>query len=211
MTTDRREQVLRLYHLALTREGHDRDAFLDEACADDPTLRHQVEALLINEPPDHFLDLPEAGLDVPASGMAAGELIGRQMGPYRLETLLGCGGMGEVYRPIDTALGREVAIKVLPAAFAFDSERRVRLEREARTLATLNHPHIAAIYGLEDADGVPALVLELVAGETLAERLARTKATRRWATSATSERSPCTPTWCSTRSCRGSAGWEATR
>ena len=80
--------------------------------------------------------------------------------------------MGEVYRAHDETLGREVAIKVLPPAFTADPERRARFEREARMLATLNHPHIGAIYGVEEADGVRGLVLELVEGETLAERIA---------------------------------------
>ena len=80
--------------------------------------------------------------------------------------------MGEVYRAHDETLGREVAIKVLSSAFTADAERRTRFEREARMLATLNHPHIGAIYGVEEADGVRGLVLELVEGETLAERLA---------------------------------------
>ena len=100
------------------------------------------------------------------------ELIGREIGAYRILSLLGAGGMGEVYRARDTKLGRDVAIKTLPSTFTSDAERRARFEREARVLATLNHPHIGAIYGLEDADGVQALVLELVEGETLAERLA---------------------------------------
>jgi serine/threonine protein kinase len=81
--------------------------------------------------------------------------------------------MGEVYRARDTRLGREVAIKILPSAFTEDADRLARFEREARTLAALNHPHIAAIYGVEQAEGVPALVLELVQGETLADRLRR--------------------------------------
>ena len=81
--------------------------------------------------------------------------------------------MGEVYRARDTRLGRDVAIKVLPAAFTSDPDRLARFEREARTLAALNHPHIAAIYGIEEAKGVRALVLELVEGETLANRIAR--------------------------------------
>ena len=82
------------------------------------------------------------------------------------------GGMGEVYRAHDDTLGREVAIKVLPPAFTADPERRARFEREARMLATLNHPHIGAIYGVEEAEGVRGLVLELVEGETLADRIA---------------------------------------
>jgi len=100
-------------------------------------------------------------------------LTGRRLGVYQLEALLGAGGMGEVYRARDTKLGRAVAIKVLPHLFITDRERRARFEREARLLASLNHPHIGAIYGFEEADGVPALVLELVEGETLADRLQR--------------------------------------
>jgi serine/threonine protein kinase len=96
---------------------------------------------------------------------------GARLGPYEIIGTLGAGGMGEVYRARDTRLQRDVAIKVLPDLFATDPERLARLEREAQVLASLNHPHIAAIYGLEEAGGVRALVLELVEGETLAERI----------------------------------------
>jgi serine/threonine-protein kinase len=96
---------------------------------------------------------------------------GRRLGPYEILALLGAGGMGEVYRARDTKLGRDVALKVLPEAFAKDPERMARFRREAQVLATLNHPHIASIYGLEDSGGVRALVMELVEGPTLAERL----------------------------------------
>ncbi len=101
------------------------------------------------------------------------ELIGTQIGVYRIDSLLGAGGMGEVYRARDTKLGRDVAVKILPPAFASDPDRLKRFEREARMLASLNHPHIGAIYGLEDAGDVHALVLELVDGETLAGRIDR--------------------------------------
>ena len=97
----------------------------------------------------------------------------RQIGIYELGPLLGSGGMGEVYRARDTKLGREVAIKILPAHFVSDPDRRARLEREARLLAKLNHPHIGAIYGLDDSGNVLALVLELIEGDTLADRVAR--------------------------------------
>jgi TolB-like protein/Tfp pilus assembly protein PilF len=100
-------------------------------------------------------------------------MIGRQLGPYTIIAPLGAGGMGEVYRARDNRLDRDVAIKTLAAHVTADPERRSRFAREARTLATLNHPHIGAIYGLEEADGVTALVLELVEGPTLADRLAR--------------------------------------
>ena len=100
-------------------------------------------------------------------------MIERQIGPYTIVAPLGAGGMGEVYRARDSKLGRDVAIKILPSHFTADPERRARFAREARTLATLNHPHIGAIYGLEESDGITALVLELVEGPTLADRLGR--------------------------------------
>jgi serine/threonine protein kinase len=98
-------------------------------------------------------------------------VIGQRLGPYEIVSLIGSGGMGEVYRARDTVLHREVAIKTLPEAFVADPERVARFEREARLLAALNHPHIAAIYGFEHREGIHALVLELVDGETLSARL----------------------------------------
>jgi eukaryotic-like serine/threonine-protein kinase len=98
-------------------------------------------------------------------------LPGTRLGPYEVLSAIGAGGMGEVYRARDTKLEREVAIKVLPANFVNDPERLARFQREARMLAALNHPGIATIYGLEQADGVTCLVMELVPGENLAERL----------------------------------------
>ena len=119
-------------------------------------------------------------MNVPAAALAGSgvleqptnRLVGQRFGSYTIRALLGVGGMGEVYRAHDETLGREVAIKVLPLAFTAAPERRARFEREARTLATLNHPHIGAIYGVEEASGVRGLVLELVEGETLADRIA---------------------------------------
>src|SRR5262249_35180293 len=98
---------------------------------------------------------------------------GIRLGPYEIGALLGVGGMGEVYRARDTRLDRTVAIKVLPELFVSDPERVTRFQREAKTLAALNHPHIGGIYGLEDAGGLHALVLELVEGPTLADRIAQ--------------------------------------
>ncbi len=98
---------------------------------------------------------------------------GHRLGIYEVQGLLGAGGMGEVYRARDMRLNREVALKVLPEAVAFDAERLARFKREAQVLASLNHPNIAAIYGLEETDACQALVLELVEGPTLAERLSR--------------------------------------
>ena len=98
---------------------------------------------------------------------------GTRLGAYEILSLLGAGGMGQVYRARDTKLNRDVAIKVLPDSLANDSERLARFSREAQVLASLNHPNIAHIHGLEDSTGVPALVLELVEGPTLADRIAR--------------------------------------
>src|SRR5262245_4319007 len=98
---------------------------------------------------------------------------GTRLGAYEILSLVGAGGMGEVYRARATNLNRDVAIKVLPDVFAQDAERLARFEREAKTLAALNHPNIAHVYGLEQADGVRGLVMELVEGPTLADRIAQ--------------------------------------
>ena len=98
---------------------------------------------------------------------------GTRLGPYEIVAGLGAGGMGEVFHARDTKLNRDVAIKVLPDVFASDTERLARFNREAQTLAALNHPHIAQIYGLEESSGVRALVMELVEGEDLSQRIAR--------------------------------------
>jgi serine/threonine protein kinase len=98
---------------------------------------------------------------------------GTRLGAYDVVALLGTGGMGEVYRARDTRLKRDVALKILPASFATDPDRLARFQREAEVLASLDHPHIGAIYGIEESDGTRALVLQLVDGDTLAGRLAR--------------------------------------
>jgi len=100
-------------------------------------------------------------------------LSGQRVGGYHVQERIGAGGMGEVYRARDTRLGRDVAIKILPSAFTSDPERLARFEREARMLAALSHPNIATIHGFEEGSGTPALVMELVTGETLAERIGR--------------------------------------
>src|SRR4051812_34824274 len=103
-------------------------------------------------------------------------LAGARLGPYEVIAALGAGGMGEVYRARDSKLNRDVAIKVLPDHFANDPERLARFTREAQTLASLNHPNIAHIHGLEESGGVRALVMELVEGPTLEELIARVNA-----------------------------------
>ena len=98
-------------------------------------------------------------------------MIAQTIAHYRVQVKIGAGGMGEVYRATDSRLGRDVALKVLPEAFARDAERMARFEREAKVLASLNHPNIASIYGLEESNGVRALVMELVEGPTLGDRI----------------------------------------
>ena len=97
---------------------------------------------------------------------------GTRLGPYEITALIGAGGMGEVYRARDTTLNRDVALKILPAEFTTDPERLARFKREAQVLAALDHPNIGAIYGFEDTDGAHALILQLVEGPTLADRIA---------------------------------------
>jgi serine/threonine protein kinase len=160
--------IERLYHEALARPVKDREAFLKEACEGDEALRGEVESLLAHDGDASFLSTPAAAL-----GHALALHIGQTLGSYVVSARLGVGGMGEVYRARDTTLGRDVAIKVLPAVFASDPEHLARFTREARMLAALNHPHIGAIHGVEERDGIRALVLELVEGPTLAERLAK--------------------------------------
>jgi len=177
MDPERWAAVGRLYDAALAQPVERRTAFLAEACAGDEELRREVESLLAQ-------DISAGGvLTGGAVGAAAGlvsdvgrsTLVGRRIGAYQILAPIGAGGMGEVYRARDTRLGREVAIKILPRAFTADADRLTRFEREARVLASLNHPHIAAIYGLEESGPRGrALVLELVEGETLAERISRT-------------------------------------
>ena len=150
---------------ALALAADERPAYLADACGTDRALRLEVESLLASHSLAH--DFLEAPAGTPVS------LVGRRLGGYSVGALLGVGGMGEVYRAHDEQLHRDVAIKILPPLFAHDPGRLARFEHEARMLAALNHPHIGAIYGLENVDGSPALVLELVEGETLADRLAR--------------------------------------
>ena len=148
--------------------------FLDASCAGDAELRREVQSLLDESSlEDGFLegqalDAATRLIDIPTQP----RLTGERFGGYELTASLGAGGMGEVYRARDLKLGREVAIKLLPALLADDVDRIARFRREAQILATLNHPHVAAIYALEEDKGVLGLVLELVEGPTLADRLA---------------------------------------
>ncbi len=169
--SDRWRRVEALCHAALERPVAERGAFLRGACSDDE-IRHEVETLLEREAAaERFLETP-VGAAV-AGVMSTPPLRGSRVGAFEVGPLLGAGGMGEVYRARDVALNRDVALKILPGPFALDPDRLARFKREAQVLASLNHPNIAAIHGFEESDGVQALVLELVEGPTLADRIAR--------------------------------------
>jgi serine/threonine protein kinase/tetratricopeptide (TPR) repeat protein len=193
MTPDARRRIEALYHEALERRADERGTFLEEACAGDHALRREVESLLreratgdgvpatVAAGPLSSFGGVETEPDAPhpqGEGGNAPSIPGSRLGAYRIDSLLGKGGMGEVYRARDTRLGRDVAVKMLPRAFTNDPEWLARFEREARLLAALNHPNIAILHGLEERDGVRALVMELVEGETLAERIAGAQGAR---------------------------------
>jgi serine/threonine-protein kinase len=173
MNPDRWRQVADVYESALEREPAARDAFLADACRDDSDLRREVESLLAQEHTPLVVDQEVMAVAaVVLEGVSRLE-PGTAVGPYRVEALIGAGGMGEVYRARDAKLNRDVALKVLPESLTRDPDRLARFTREANVLASLNHPNVAAIYGLEDGGEVHALVLELVDGPTLADRITR--------------------------------------
>jgi serine/threonine protein kinase/Tol biopolymer transport system component len=161
-----------LYHAARERAPGERAAFLTGACGGDDALRDEVTSLLAAD------DAAYSGLKT-AGAWPRASLIGQRLGAYEIVSALGAGGMGEVYRASDTKLNRQVAIKVLPATFAGDRDRVARFTREAQTLASLNHPNIAQIYGIETFSvqgskfSGQALVMELVDGKDLSDVIAR--------------------------------------
>jgi serine/threonine protein kinase len=175
MTPERYRRIEEVFQAASDHKPEARAEYLIQICGDDQDLRREVEAMLAADArPGGFLD--KSPDDLAAAAVAACErrsLIGRTISHYEVISLLGAGGMGEVYRARDTKLDRDVAIKVLPSPVGQDPERLARFAREARVLASLNHPNIAAIYGLEEAAHKRFLVLELVDGETLAQRIAK--------------------------------------
>ena len=170
MSPERLRQIEELFHAVREGSAERQAALLARA---DPELRREVESLLGRQSENLFLDRAavEASAQSPDDPACSMLSAGTFLGPYRIEGKLGEGGMGEVYRARDTRLKRDVAVKVLPRTFARDTDRCARFRREAELLATLNHPHIAALYGLEEAGDLTALVLELVEGPTLADRL----------------------------------------
>jgi serine/threonine protein kinase len=179
MNAERWQQVKQIYNAALDLDAGQRKAFLDDACADDEPLRTEVERLLASRSEAGDL-LERPAIEVAAEALArdralsqSENLIGQTVSHFRIVEEIGAGGMGVVYRAWDERLERDTAVKFLPEIFAADPDRLARLEREARILASVSHPNIAAIYGLEVDGDRRFLVMEYVAGETLGERLAR--------------------------------------
>jgi len=166
MTPERWQQIRAVLEKALELAPSERSTFLNSACSSDQALRQEVETFLAsqNDVRSGFLQSSTLGGTLSS---------GTKLGDYEVKSLLGSGGMGEVYRARDTRLDRDVAIKILPAVFATDAERLARFEREAKTLASLNHPNIAHIHGAEDAGSTLAIVMELVEGDDLSQRLVR--------------------------------------
>jgi Tol biopolymer transport system component len=172
VTPERWSEIEALFHEARARRPDARAAWLADACRHDETLRGEVESLLAERSDDGMLAVSPLVASAGTSEMPAhGSLSGRVLGRYAIDGLIGAGGMGEVYRARDGTLGRDVALKVLPSLFTSDPDRLARLGREARMLAALSHPNICAIYGLDEVDGLRFLVLELVEGTTLEQRL----------------------------------------
>jgi eukaryotic-like serine/threonine-protein kinase len=176
MKPERWDQIAQLHRAALEMEKGARATFLKEACVGDETLRREVESLLALEAnAENFME--NSALEAVGEQLAREQLHinalhpGTKIESFEILGPLGAGGMGEVYRARDNKLNRDVALKILPAIFTGDAERMARFRREAQVLASLNHPNIGSIYGLEQANNVLVFVLELVEGPTIADRI----------------------------------------
>src|SRR6516165_745741 len=177
MTPERWQQVRNLLQSAMQLEPAERLAYLEHHCSDDPSLRRDVDSILAGEHelPASFLESPAIAHVTPDQNtvVSANWKPGMKLGPYEIQSLLGAGGMGEVYRARDTRLDRTVALKVLPALLSSDPARKQRFEREARAIAALQHPNICTLHDVGQQQGIDYLVMEYLEGETLAERLTK--------------------------------------
>ncbi len=172
MTPDRWEEINHLYNAIIEVNEDERTTFLEMACEADAELRREVDSLLAYDQPAQQL-LDRSALRLTAEKLAAEpvSLLGRKLGPYQIEAVLGVGGMGEVFKARDTRLNRTVAIKVLPEYLSEQADLRRRFEREARAIAGLDHPHVCALYDIGNEDQIDFLVMEYLEGETLSKRL----------------------------------------
>src|SRR6185503_5104121 len=171
---DRWATAKRIHQAALERHASQRAVFLDEACAGDEALRREVESLLAyEEDAERFMESP--ALEVTARNISQDRdtrLVGQTLGHYQVQSLLGRGGMGEVYLARDPRLDRAVALKILPPDLALDMDRMSRFSREAKAASALNHPNVATIHDIGESHGVRFIVMEYVEGHTLAEEIA---------------------------------------
>ena len=167
------EKVKQLYEAALRKDAVERAVFLDEKCAGDEALRSQVQSLLAyQEEAELFMEAP--AIQVAAKTLIedlGSRLVGRKLSHYKVLSLLGAGGMGEVYLAHDPRLDRSVALKILPLDMALDPDRMQRFMREARAASALNHANVATIYDIGESDGVSFIAMEYVEGQTLAEKI----------------------------------------
>ena len=173
MKPERFDQVDQILQAALERDRPEREAFLDEACAGDTVLRSEVEALISSdEKAGSFIETP--AFEVAAEIMAGEQskiVAGQAIGPYRVASSLGAGGMGDVYLAHDSRLDRKVALKLLPAYFTRDEQRLMRFQQEARAVSALNHPNIITIFEIGKAESIHFIATEYITGQTLRERM----------------------------------------
>src|SRR6267143_528673 len=173
MQPERWQQIDQLFHLVLEQGPGQRAVFLSQACAGDEALQSEVEELISShQQAENFIETPASDLaaELLAKGHS-GVKIGEAIGPYQIESVLGIGGMGEVYLAQDTRLGRQVALKLLPPQFTIDPERVRRFEQEARAASALNHPNIVTIHEIGRTNGSQFIVTEFVEGQTLRQMM----------------------------------------
>jgi serine/threonine protein kinase/Tol biopolymer transport system component len=176
MQPERWQQIDQLFHSALELEPNRRAAFLAQECADDESLRIEVESLLASHEQAHdFIETPAS--DLAAAILAKGQIglvAGQAVGSYKIVSVLGVGGMGEVYLAKDTRLGRQVALKLLPPQFTINADRLRRFEQEARAVSALNHPNIVTIHEIGRDNSSQFIVTEYIEGQTLRQRMEET-------------------------------------
>ena len=174
MKAERWKKVIDLFQSALERAPEERAAFLDESCHGDEGMRREVESLLTShERAENFIEVPafEVAPEL-ATNDSADALVGKLIGHYRIESLIGVGGMGEVYLARDERLGRKAALKLLPDSLTTDETQLSRFKNEARTASALNHPNILTVYEIGAEGNVQFIATEFIEGVTLRAALA---------------------------------------
>jgi hypothetical protein len=174
MKTGRWKKAFDLFQTAVERAPEERAAFLDESCHDDEDMRREVESLLTShERAQNFIEIPAFKVAPElATSDSAGALVGKLIGHYRVESLIGVGGMGEVYLARDERLGRKAALKLLPDSLTTDETQLGRFKNEARTASALNHPNILTVYKIGTEGNVQFIATEFIEGVTLRAALA---------------------------------------